>query len=337
MFDIIIILIFAIAALVKSADYFVVYSSKIAKKVGVSELVIGLTLVSLGTSLPELVSSLIASIRGNTDLVVGNILGSNVANIGLILAIGVIIAKTRITKKMYHVDGFIMVGTALLFTLLVRTDFEVDFFEGLILLGLYIAYIFYLFKTSLKRDIDYQKHLQKIFSYQSFEHIIRLLTRLRKKIYTSKEKFQDTLLFDFLVVALSGVGIYLGAKFTVDYSIRFAEILNVPESFIGFTALALGTSLPELSVTISSARKGFGDIILGNIIGSNIANILLVGGASALFNPLEYTNPTLIIAMLVITFLLFIFMRTKWKIEKWEGFVMLALYFLVIIYLFIAI
>ena len=150
----------------------------------------------------------------------------------------------------------------------------------------------------------------------------------KRRIKKVKDKFKESLLMDFILVFICGIGIFFGAKYTVINAIELATSLNVPEYIIAFTIIAIGTSLPELSVTLSSARKGLGDILAGNVIGSNIANLLLVGGAASIINPLKYTGSITLWAMVGITILFLLLIRTKWNLHRKEGILFLSIYIL---------
>lgn len=326
----IIFLILSIALLVKSSDYFVEYSSRIAKRLGISEFVIGLTLVALGTSLPELISSLFAAYYGQADLITGNIIGSNVANIALILGVGALLMSIPISKRMLHVDGFMLMSTTLLFLIFLFTGGSISRIEGLIMLIIFILYTLFLLNMTIEKQFDYLKRLRFLISLDTFKK----LTSNIKNIFTKNEKiktsYKESILIDYIAIIFTSVGIYFGAKFTVINAVAIAEVFKIPNYIIGFTVIALGTSLPELSVTFSSAKKGLGDILVGNVIGSNITNLLLVGGASALITPIAMSSFATIIGILLVTILLLIFMKRNWRIQRSEGIVFISLYLIFI-------
>ncbi len=320
----IIILLLSIALLVKSSDYFVEYASRVAQRLGISELIIGLTIVALGTSFPELVSSVYASYLKNSGLVMGNILGSNFANIALILGVGSTLMVLKISKKTLYRDGTMMLFASVLLGIFIYTNNQITKIEGIILLILFILYNLWILNISPKKHLSFIKHIALFFKISTYKNIYKKVTTKRK---TQKQKFKESLTADILIIILAAVGIFIGARYTVIQAIAIAKALNISELIIAFTIVALGTSLPELSVTISSARKGLGGIMVGNVIGSNIANILLVGGAAAIINPLTATLSITFVAMMGITVLLLLIMRTKWKIQKYEGIVFLIIYF----------
>jgi len=318
-------LLIAIAILVKSSDFFVDYASRIASRIGISQFVIGLTLVALGTSLPELVSSLFAAFQNKPDFILGNILGSNVANIGLILGTGALLMHFKTNKTMLIRDGSVLFGGSILFTIFLLTENSISQGEGIILLVLFIGYTLFLLDLRFKKDIV--KAGKLLSSFHTFKTIFySIYHKTKKHVKQLRENYKESVIFDFFIVFLSAVGIYFGARFTVKYAIELATTIGISEGVIGFSIVAIGTSLPELSVTLSSARKGLSDILIGNVIGSNIANMFLVGGASAIVAPLIISNFTILFAMISITILLLIFIRSRWKMDRLEGILLLSFY-----------
>ncbi len=371
-----------LALLVKGADLFVVTSSLIAKRFGVSEFIIGLTLVSVGTSVPELASSLTASFQQASGIVMGNILGSNIANIGLIASTAAILSNLRTEEVMLKRDGYIMLFSSFLLFLFML-DFKISRLEALIFLLLYTAYLLFLLDKVKKHEQDI--YFKDFFIYFiRFEYLFDLKTRIRSGILIPKKEngmadgikdiseageeiekkkgtesatesatelenenievdtiaenlSETSLLKEFLKLVVSGVAIIIGAKYFVEQSIFFAVLLKVPETLIGISLVAVGTSVPELMVTVSAARSGYASIALGNVIGSNITNILLILGCSGLVNPLTITGlGTYYIApfMLIISTLLLLFIRTSWRIKWFEGLILFLLYsgFMILIF-----
>lgn len=362
--------------LVKGADFFVMSSSGIAKRFGVSEFIIGLTLVSIGTSVPELASSLTASFEHASGIVMGDVLGSNIANIGLVVSTAALLSNVRTEELMLRRDGYIMLFSAFLFLLFVL-DFRISRIEALIFLLLYVAYLLFLLEKVKKHDEDiYFKDFMNYFF--KFEYIFDLKARIEtgvrgrieeKRIKEAvKESYEETeretkneeeirvetktcteikaeneteinnetetlsessLLIEFIKLVTSGVAITIGAKYFIEQSIFFALILEIPETLIGVSLVAIGTSLPELMVTISAARSGYASIALGNVIGSNITNTLLILGCSGLVHPLTVTEISVYYItpfMLFISLLLLLFIRTGWRIKRFEGLILFLLY-----------
>jgi K+-dependent Na+/Ca+ exchanger-like protein len=386
----ILILVGGLLLLVKGADLFVTSSSWIAKRFGVSEFIIGLTLVSIGTSVPELASSLTASFEQASGIVIGNVLGSNIANIGLIVSIAALLSNVRTEELMLKRDGYIMLFSSVLFFLFVL-DFRVSRIEAFIFLLLYFVYILFLLDKVKKHEEDiYFKDFINYFL--KFEYIFDLKeiikTGLRNQTdeirikgiipegYNEREEknkkedkksedilsenkllseiesgheievinetgslSENSLLIELIKLIASCVAIIIGAKYFVEQSIFFAMLLEVPETIIGISLVAVGTSLPELMVTVSAARSGYASIALGNVIGSNITNILLIMGCSGLVQPLTVTGTTVYYItpfMLFISLLLLLFIRTGWRIKRHEGLILFLLYsgFMVSVFFF---
>lgn len=325
-------LLLGLVVLVKGADYFVDSASMIAKKLGVSEFVIGLTLVALGTSIPELASSITASFKGAPGLVIGNIVGSNIANIGLIVGLAASMAIIRTNKEMLSRDGYVMILASFLFYFF-SINGIISRTESIIFLVAYCLYMFIL--ISRKHHLKLKKFFDHPFNFQymkkrsgkyKFNH-----NYVAKKLI---KKFDRLLMKHLGIFIISAAAVVYGSNLLVNQAMFFANLLKISDTVIGLSLIALGTSLPELTVTISAARKGHSNIAIGNVIGSNIANVLLVLGISGLVFPLAVEQNTLMISgtfMLFISLLLIFFIRTEWKLRKWEGVVLLGLYFLFVI------
>ncbi|MEL7662949.1 MAG: calcium/sodium antiporter [Methanosarcina mazei] len=376
----ILILVGGLLLLVKGADLFVTSSSWIAKRFGVSEFIIGLTLVSIGTSVPELASSLTASFEQASGIVIGNVLGSNIANIGLIVSTAALLSNVKTEELMLRRDGYIMLFSVFLFLLFV-VDFRISRFEAFIFLLLYFVYILFLLDKVKKHDEDiYFKDF--ITYFITFEYISDLKTLFKtgvrektdensinvaikegyevtegkdekrgKKgedilsenktlsgikdgheaeiVYETESLSESSFLKEFTKLIASGIAIIIGAKYFIDKSIFFALLLEVPETIIGISLVAVGTSLPELMVTVSAARNGYASIALGNVIGSNITNTLLILGCTGLVQPLMVTGTAVYYItpfMLVFSLLLLLFIRTGWRIKRHEGLILFLLY-----------
>ncbi|MFH1664303.1 MAG: calcium/sodium antiporter [archaeon] len=308
--------------LLKSSDLFVVSASRLAKIFGISELVIGLTVVAIGTSLPEFASSIVASLAGNSGLIIGNIIGSNIANLALILGISGIIHSLKIEKSLFERECYILIGVTVLFYILLF-DFIVSFSDALILVFLFVAYLFFMFKFK----VQFQEVL-KVKLY--IEHLVNF----RKFLRLLKDNFKKILIGETLVLLISLIGLFYGASFMVGSAIKIAEFFSFTDTFVGLTLIALGTSLPELAVALVSLQKGFHNMLIGNIIGSNIFNILFVGGFSALINPLVVTGFTLTVLgpfLIVVSAVFLLFAWSDLQIKKTEGIVLLLLYLLFLI------
>lgn len=296
----IVILIIGFILLMKGADFFVDGACAIAKRFGISEMVIGLTIVAMGTSLPEAAVSLAAAWKGNADISVGNVVGSNILNILIILGITSVITELMIQKNTirYEMPFLILITAVLLF---MGMDGEIAFYEGIILWILFLVYLGYLFKISKSETTD------------------------RIEI----ENKQGMSVLKSIVFTLIGlVMIIAGSDFAVDAASAIARIIGLSERFIGLTIVALGTSLPELVTSVTAARKGSADIAIGNIVGSNIFNILFVLGTTALIISVPFQIHFRVDTMIAIgaAVLLWICSMRNCRLGRKAGAVMLLTY-----------
>jgi cation:H+ antiporter len=339
----IILFIVGLVFLVAGSEYFIRAAASIAKKLGISGFIIGLTLVALGTSIPELASSIAAALKNASGIIIGNVIGSNIANIGLIVGVAATIALIKTKKAMVWRDGLIMLFASGLFYVFMINGILSKIEAGILLL-LYIAYMAFLIEEQPEFEEYHFGHFLRYFF--RFRYLVTIRSKLlspfkpkkdhrKKEKMTSEQKRREKELFkaglikDFLVLAVSGIGVVLGANYLIEAAIFFANLFNVPNTLIGLSLVAIGTSLPELSVTITAARKGYGNIAVGNIIGSNIANIFLVIGVSGLILPLQIIKSTIYYVapfMIFMSILLLVFIRSQWKIRKIEGTIFLILY-----------
>lgn len=328
--------------LIKGSDYFVRSAGSIAKDLGVSGFVIGLTLVALGTSLPEVASSVIATLKGSTGIVIGNVVGSNIANMALVIGLTAAFIAVSTKEEMLKRDGYVMLFATLLFFLFMLNG-TISRLQAGILLMLYIAYMVFLLEV--KHERKEEQHFKHFLDY-FFK--FRYMRTIKKKMFTNnknkkiKRRFGEFsrigLFKDIAVLVFSGIALVIGAKLLITEAIFFAGMLNLSETLIGISLVALGTSLPELMVSLTSARMGFGDIAVGNIIGSNIANILLVVGVSGILAPLTVVKSVLLESgpfLIITTILLLIFIRSGWKLSRKEGVTFLGMYVVFMAFLFL--
>ena len=257
--------------LTKGADYFIENSASFAEEKGISPHIVGVTIVAFGTSLPELLVSMISSLHDYNDLALGNIVGSNISNIGLVLAMSTFIfyyflGTNNVPDSDASNDSYVMV-LAVLLLFFFSSDNLISASEGTLFFIFYLFYIFWLYKRSSDASVN--------------------------------EELEGNTSFTFLLGGL--VALLLGAQITVNAAVSIAESMGVSEIIIGLSVVAIGTSLPELAGTFSAARMGHKEIAVGNVIGSNIANIFLVMGVLAIINPItveafviEKTLPLLI-------------------------------------------
>lgn len=301
--------------LIKGADWLVTGASSIAKRLKVSDLMIGLTIVSFGTSAPELVVNILASFNGSGDLAIANIIGSNISNILLILGVSAVIFPLAVKKGTTWKEIPFSLLAVLMLWLLVN-DFLIDgqsinilsHSDGLVLLAFFVIFLYYTFgiaKVEGEAD-DVKKY---------------------------------SLWMSILLVIAGALGLTFGGQWIVDGAIAIAKMFGMSESLIGLTIVAVGTSLPELAASATAAWKHNSDIAIGNIIGSNIFNVFWILGLSAMIKPIVF-NLNLNIDIYVViaaTFLLFLFMFVGRKniLQRWQGVVMLGLYVSYITYLII--
>ncbi len=295
--------------LIKGADFLVDGASSIAKRLGVSALVIGLTIVAFGTSAPELIVNIFASIKGNADIAIGNILGSNIANILLILGISAVIFPLAVkTGTVWKEIPFALL--AVVVTAVIANDALIDNgsfsgltrIDGFVLIAFFIIFLYYTFGISRAQAADASE--VPIHHYS--------LPRA------------------CLMVALGLVGLTVGGKWIVDGAVALATTLGISEALIGLTIVAVGTSLPELATSAVAAYKKDVDIAVGNIVGSNIFNIFWILGVSAVINPLPFSSLLMrdVLMTIFATLLLFIvmFIGKRHILERWQGACFIALY-----------
>lgn len=341
-----IIFLLAMILLVKGSDIFVDSAARLARKLGISELIVGLTFVAIGTSIPELGSAIVASLQNAPELVIGNIIGSNIANICLIVGFTAVVHTIKANDLMVFRDGYIVLFMTIIFYLFmwghILPAFTglriISWAEGVFFLILFVAYIIYVIEK--KQPVFGRSHLREYLGYaakMSFittikDHILhrRAPSEEEKKEKEQTRRLFKEALFKEIIFALLGLAaLIIGAKYVVEEAIWGAAVFGIPQSIVGVTVVALGTSLPELAVAVSAARKNLGDIVIGNVIGSNITNILLVGGVASLITPLKVTWIVLLVygpLMLFVTFLFLFIMRTRWKISRFEGLCLLLIY-----------
>jgi cation:H+ antiporter len=305
--------------LIKGADFFVGGSSGIASRFGISQLVVGLTIVAMGTSAPEAAVSISAALKGNAGITIGNVVGSNILNILIILGLTAFLTKKIVpvasSTIKYEMPFMIVITLMLLWMGYVGN--QVTRLEGAGLWVVFLLYLFYLLKMA-KKGVD----------KNSEDDEGEILGRGRDK----KERSM-AMLFWFTIVGLALI--VIGSSVTVDAATAIAGIIGLSERFIGLTIVALGTSLPELFTSVSAARRGNADIAIGNIVGSNIFNILFVVGTSALITPLVFESKFIVdsIVAVVVGVLLWIFSFNGRSLNRVEGGLLLLGYLGYFIYL----
>ena len=315
----ILLLIAGFIMLVKGADWFVDSAASLAKKIHIPELVIGLTLVAFGTSAPELSVSLTSALKtASNGITIGNVVGSNIMNIVLILGLTSVLCKIPCQRNSLILDIPYMLMATVLFIILGCIGNQFSQIDGIILVGLLIVYIAILVIISIKQKTN-------LFSENSEETDSKdSLTGIRGFI----KSISDKAWFLILLVLTGLVCIIYGSDLVVKSATNIAKYCGVSDRIIGLTMIALGTSLPELVTSVTAARKGKTDIAIGNIIGSNIFNILCVAGVSACFVSISFKGFFLdsieaLISALLLALLCYLPGHT---IKRWGGFLLLAFY-----------
>lgn len=295
----------SLAVLVFSSGKFIEASEKLGLALGLPPFVIGVTVVALGTSLPEMVSSILAVQHGESEIVVGNIVGSNITNILLIIGTVAFIGKTiHIKFNFKKLDLPFLIGTAL-FLFYAIWDLRIVLWEGLVFLGLTLLYILF----SLSKGTD-------------------LLDEEPPKIKAT----------NIVWLAIGGAGVYFGAKYNIASVIKIGDFFEIPPAIIALTAVALGTSLPELFVSLAAVRKGKAEIAVGNVLGSNIYNIIAVGGFSRMVGEIEVplAIKTTSIYIMLGASLMFAYMLWNKTLTRWEGLILLLTYVAFLAFSFLA-
>ncbi|MFH1052531.1 MAG: calcium/sodium antiporter [bacterium] len=279
-------------------------SASVAIRRGITPLVVGLTIVAFGTSSPELVVSVSAAIRGNAAIAFGNVIGSNICNIALILGLSALITPIKVNLQLIKSDILIMIGATILLIFMIL-DQNLSRIDGLILFIGIIAYNIYTMRAAKKEKLTNDE----------------LLKRMQEKTWK-----------DFFLILGGLVVLVIGANLFISGAIKIANILKVSDVIIGLSVVALGTSLPELATSVVAAIKKQGDISIGNIVGSNIFNILCILGVAALIQPIILSGANAVnyidmIVMVLISIILLPLAWTKLEVSRLEGAFLLFLYF----------
>ena len=282
-------------------------SSSIAKRFGISEFVIGLTIVGIGTSTPEMVVSFLSSFQGKADMAIGNIVGSNIFNTMMILGVTALIAPLAITKSNLKKDIPLNIIVTLLliilgmnFTLFGKGEDQLSRLDGVILLGVFAWYIWSSFRSD---NADQEEDGDGIKEYKTGISVLLILAGL--------------------------AGLIIGGRLFVNSATELAKMFGVSDKFIAITVMAAGTSMPELATCVVAALKGRGQLALGNVLGSNISNILLILGGAALINPLSFSGMTYVDLGAVLLSALFIlgsaYLFKKKQLDRFEGAILLLM------------
>lgn len=289
------------------ANWLVDGSSSIAKRFGISEFVIGLTIVGIGTSTPEMVVSFLSSFQGKADMAIGNIVGSNIFNTMMILGVTALIAPLAITKSNLKKDIPLNIIVTLLliilgmnFTLFGKGEDQLSRLDGVILLGVFAWYIWSSFRSD---NADPEEDGDGIKEYKTGISVLLIVAGL--------------------------AGLIIGGRLFVNSATELAKMFGVSDKFIAITVMAAGTSMPELATCVVAALKGRGQLALGNVLGSNISNILLILGGAALINPLSFSGMTYVDLGAVLLSVLFIlgsaYLFRKKQLDRFEGVILLLM------------
>ncbi|WP_278600106.1 calcium/sodium antiporter [Clostridium tertium] len=304
------ILIIGFILLIKGADIFVDGAAKIAKKFGIPSIIVGLTIVSLGTSAPELSVSLIASFEGNNGITIGNVLGSNIFNTLMVLGVTAIIMPIVIKKNSVIKDYIINIVVSIVLLVLafgrvlLNKEAALTRISGIILLILCIIYTLYLIKSAKSRKEE-----------------------------DSEEEEDIKILSCIIKIILGIIGIIAGGNLVVSSASDIAYSFGLSDKLVGLTIVAVGTSLPELVTTMIASIKGENDIAIGNVLGSNIFNILLILGVSSSINAIPISSSLLIVISIILGIFMFKGKKDKLKLDKLEGLILVLLYIVYMIYI----
>ena len=300
----IIILLVGFVFLVKGADWFVDGAASIARKLGIPQLIIGLTIVAMGTSMPEAAVSITAAIQQNAGITIGNVVGSNILNIFIILGITALITNVKIQKSTIRYEIPFMIFITIILMICGMTDMKITFIEGIFLWILFIAYLVYLF--IMARNGETQGEEKDIPVWKCL-----------------------------IFILIGGILVVKGSDFAVSGASAIARYFGMSERFIGLTIVAFGTSLPELVTSVTAAKRGNAGIAIGNIVGSNIFNILFVIGTTSLICNVPFESKFLVDTIIAIIAGLILWFGTMkhQELRKPCGIVMLLCYMFYFIYL----
>ncbi len=301
------ILLAGLSLILFGANWLVDGSSSIAKRFGISEFVIGLTIVGIGTSTPEMVVSFLSSFQGKADMAIGNIVGSNIFNTMMILGVTALIAPLTITKSNLKKDiplniivTILLILLGMNFTLFGKGQDQLSRIDGVILLAVFAWYIW----TSFRSDTaDSEEDGEGIKEYKTGISVLLIVSGL--------------------------AGLIIGGRLFVNSATELAKMFGVSDKFIAITVMAAGTSMPELATCVVAALKGRGQLALGNVLGSNISNILLILGGAALINPLSFSGMTYVDLGAVLLSAIFIlgsaYLFRKKQLDRFEGIILLLM------------
>ena len=305
------ILLVGFVLLIKGADFFVEGSSAVAKKLRIPSIIVGLTIVAIGTSMPELAVSVSAALAGNNEIAISNVVGSNIFNLLVVCGVCSLFAPLAVSKSTLKVDFPIALSCAVLLLGMCFIGNSVNRIDGAILLVLFIIYISVLVRQALKARANTGGSDEK------------------------EENSKDIPVWLCIIYIVGGIAaIKFGGDFVVNGASTIAAKLGMSDTLVGLTVVAVGTSLPELVTSVVASRKGEVDMAFGNVIGSNICNILFILGLSGAISPMAVITDNIvdIIVLIAVSLISYVFVRSEQKLVKKEGIVMLAIYVVYMIY-----
>ena len=312
---VIVLLLVGFVLLLKGADFFVEGSSSVAKALKVPSIIIGLTIVAMGTSLPELAVSVTASLSNNNALAVSNVVGSNLFNLMVVLGASAFMNPIIVGKDTIKKDYPFSVACAILLMILGIIGMELGTIDGVILLVIFITFILYQVLSALKA---------------------RKANDFENEVLDEVEEIKEIPMWLSLIYIVGGaVAIKFGGDFVVNSAVAIATAAGLSQTLIGLTIVACGTSLPELATSVVAAKKGELDMAVGNVVGSNVFNILMILGVAASLSPISFLQENIIdiAILLVFSLITWVMCWTKGKLGKKEGFIMMALYVGYVVYI----
>lgn len=311
-------LIVGFVLLVKGADFFVEGSSSVAKRLKVPSIIIGMTIVAMGTSLPETAVSVAASLAGNNELAISNVVGSNIFNMMMVIGVCAILTPVAVQKITLIRDFPISVVCAILLLIFGLIGMELGHIDGIIFLVLFAGFIMLMIKSAMNAAKNGTATVDENIEAAENAELLPVWKCI-------------------LYIVGGGVGIALGGDWTVDAASNIAAAMGISQTLIGLTIVSIGTSLPELVTSVVAAKKNEVDMALGNAIGSNIFNILMVLGIAGAISPVAFITENVIdiIVLLVFSLIIWVFAWTKREVKRPEGITMVLMYFAYTVYIII--
>ena len=305
----------ALLVLAKAADYLVDAASRLARLAGVTETVIGLTIVAFGTTVPELSTSIIASIEREGGIVLGNAVGSTIANVGLVLGLAAVFGVIKFKDHEFIKDLLFLLGASLILLILLF-DGSLGWTEGLLFIAIFVVYIY----VKIREIITKKKADRQVQEVQVGNNHLWKISR------------------DIFLIFLFGAVVVVATRAMVDSAVIISIFFGIPEDIIALTVIAVGTSLPELSIAVVGTRKGMSGLVIGDIIGSSISNILLILGVGVLISPIVVSPLAILFtipAMILLSIMLFRFIKAAWAVRPFEGILLISFYAIFVLGVFI--